>query len=175
MDEQLPSKKDAADALLERGSLFVHLDPRREGVIVPDHLRGRPQLVLQFGLGLAVPIRDLHVDDEGISGTLSFNRSPFACFVPWSAAYLLVNDDEMGVVWRDDLPDELREEVEQAEKKSARPALRAIRGGDAARATQSTSDADASDSQTSDSDASDSQTEPAEPSRPSRGHLRLIK
>ncbi|MEZ4339869.1 MAG: hypothetical protein R3B82_24880, partial [Sandaracinaceae bacterium] len=81
----LPPKREVALALLERGSLFVHLDPRVEGVVVPDYLRSQPQLVLQVGLGLAVPIPDLEVDDEGVFGTLSFNRSPFYCRVPWAS------------------------------------------------------------------------------------------
>ena len=124
---------DVARALLLRGSLFVYLDPRREGVRVPDHLRKQPQLVLQFGLDLPVPIPDLRVDESGVHGTLSFNRSPFPCRVPWDAVFGLVGDDAMGVVWREDLPDEIEAEVEQAsrrgEAKRRGPALRSIDGG----------------------------------------------
>ena len=79
--ETPPPKKDVARALLLRGSVLVHLDPRARGVVVPAWLAKQPQLVLQVGLDLPVPIPDLRVDDEGVFGTLSFNRSPFTCAV----------------------------------------------------------------------------------------------
>ena len=69
-DGSIPVKLDVALALLEQGGVFIYLDPRREGVVVPAHLRARPQLVLQIGLGLPVPIKDLAVDEDGaLSGT----------------------------------------------------------------------------------------------------------
>ncbi|MCA9604628.1 MAG: hypothetical protein KC619_03475 [Myxococcales bacterium] len=129
----LPPKREVALALLERGSLFVHLDPRVEGVVVPDYLRSQPQLVLQVGLGLAVPIPDLEVDDEGVFGTLSFNRSPFYCRVPWASVFGLVGDDGMGLVWQEELPTELADDVQAAAEKAERaargPKLRSVDGG----------------------------------------------
>ena len=53
---RLPPKKEVALALLEGPSLFIHLDPRRAGVIVPKWLMGQPQLVLQVGLNMAIRI-----------------------------------------------------------------------------------------------------------------------
>ena len=93
--------------------MYLHLDPRRFGVVVPRWLRTRPQLVLQVGLDMPVPIPDLKVDDQGISGTLSFNRSPFHISVPWDAVYALVSEDGPMMVWPDSLPAELRAEVER--------------------------------------------------------------
>ena len=78
----LPSKKDVVLALLQGPSVFVHLDPRKKGVVVPANFRKQPQLVLQIGLNMAVSIPDLRVDDEGVSCTLSFSRSPFWCVLP---------------------------------------------------------------------------------------------
>ena len=71
----LPPKKDVLLALLERSSVFVHLDPRDDSVRVPTWFKKQPQLILQIGLNLAVPIRDLEVDDEAVSCTLSFSRT----------------------------------------------------------------------------------------------------
>jgi stringent starvation protein B len=108
----LPPKKDVALALLQGPSLFIHLDPRKAEVIVPPHFKKQAQLVLQVGLNMAVPIPDLHVDDDGVSCTLSFNRSPFWCRLPWSAIYALVGDDKRGMIW----PDEVPAEVENAQR-----------------------------------------------------------
>lgn len=109
----LPPKKDVARGLLLRGSIFVHLDPRKPGVQVPTWLREQAQVVLQLGLDMPVPIPDLRVDDSGVFGTLSFQRSPFTCSVPWSAVFALVGDDGKGMVWPEDLPPEIAAEVER--------------------------------------------------------------
>ena len=61
---RLPRKKDVALELLEHATVFVHLDPRAEAVRVPPWFKRQPQLVLQVGLNMAVPIPDLEVDDE---------------------------------------------------------------------------------------------------------------
>ena len=108
----LPPKKDVALALLQGPSVFIHLDPRKPEVIVPPHFKRQAQLVLQVGLNMAVPIPDLQVDDEGVTCTLSFNRSPFWCRLPWSAVYALVGEDKRGMIW----PDEVPAEVESAQR-----------------------------------------------------------
>jgi len=104
---RLPPKKDVALALLQGTSLYVHLDPRLEQVLVPKHFLDQPQLVLQVGLNMAVKIPDLEVDEEGITCTLSFNRTPFWCRLPWTAVFALVGEDGRGMVWPDDVPGEL--------------------------------------------------------------------
>lgn len=114
-----PPKKDVAIALLEGPSVFVHLDPRRPGVVVPKWFIGQPQLVLQVGLNMAIPIPDLKVDDDGVSCTLSFSRTPFWCSIPWSAVYALVGENGRGMVWQDDVPPELASQMQQ--KMSSQP------------------------------------------------------
>lgn len=115
----LPSKKDIALALLESTSLFIHLDPRKADVAVPQWFKAQPQLVLQVGLNMAVPIPDLDVDDDGITCTLSFNRSPHWCKLPWSAIYALVGEDGRAMVWPTDVPPEVAAQFERAAKKPA--------------------------------------------------------
>lgn len=117
----LPPKKDVALALLERASLYVHLDPRAESVVVPQWLRNQPRLVLQIGLNMAIPIPDLRVDEGGLACTLSFNRAPFYCMVPWSSVFAMVGEDGRGMVWPDDVP---REIAAAAQAEEAKPKLR---------------------------------------------------
>ena len=52
----LPPKKEVFLALLEGPSVFIHLDPRRQGVVVPAGFQRQPQLVLQVGRHMAVAI-----------------------------------------------------------------------------------------------------------------------
>lgn len=115
----LPAKKDVARALLLRGSVFIHLDPRRSGVLVPARLRSQAQVVLQVGLDMPVPIPDLRIDQEGVFGTLSFKGVPFACFVPWGAVFALVGEDAKGMVWHADMPLEIAAEVERESRRRA--------------------------------------------------------
>jgi hypothetical protein len=103
----LPPKKDVALALLERSSVYVHLDPRPASVLVPAKFKTQPKLILQVGLNMALPILDLRLDDEGIGCTLSFDRKPFFCVVPWASVYAMVGDDGRAMVWPDDVPAEV--------------------------------------------------------------------
>jgi stringent starvation protein B len=113
------SKRDIAESLLERGSVFVHLDPRIVGVAVPSSFRAQPQLVLQVGLSMPIPIPDLTVDDHGIRATLSFSRTPHRCIVPWEAVFALVGDDGRGSVFPESMPEEIRREVDREASSSA--------------------------------------------------------
>jgi stringent starvation protein B len=112
-EKPLPPKLDVARYLLAQGSVFVHLDPRMDTVAVPQWYRSEPQLVLQIGFDMPVPIKDLEVDADGVYGTLSFNRTPFTCEVPWEAVFALAGDDGRGMVWPDSMPHEISEEIER--------------------------------------------------------------
>jgi len=147
----LPPKKDVALALLEGPSLFVHLDPRRAGVMVPKWFTKQPQLVLQIGLNMAIPIPDLKVEDHGITCTLSFNRSPFWCVLPWDAIYALVGEDGRGMVWPDDVPPEVALQMQKQQGAAQKPApsrrprakLSAVpTGDDAARGSEEPAEAE---------------------------------
>lgn len=110
-----PNKQEIAQLLLGKGSLFLHFDPRLDDVKVPPWLRFQPQLVLQVGYAMPIPIRDLEVDDMGVYGSLSFDRTPHVCFVPWNSVFALVGDEGRGMVWEEDLPAELREKLQEPE------------------------------------------------------------
>jgi len=111
MTQLLPPKKEVALALLERSNVDVYLDPRAKGVVVPPQFRKEPRLILKIGLNMPVPIPDLRLDDESMSCTLSFNRSPFYCVVPWPSVFAMVGEDGRGMVWPDDVPQELAVKV----------------------------------------------------------------
>ena len=115
---RLPRKKDVALSLLEQATVFVHLDPRGEKVRVPPWFKRQPQLVLQIGLNMPVPIPDLQVDDDGLSCSLSFNRSPHFCVVPWTSVFALVGENGRGMVWPDDVPPEVQAAAEKQAKQA---------------------------------------------------------
>ncbi len=134
MSVPLPPKKEVALALLERSSVHVHLDPRAQGVVVPAWFKKQPQLVLQVGLNMPVPIPDLRLDEEGMSCTLSFNRTPFFCVVPWQSVYAMVGDDGRGMVWPDDVPPEVASQARGRETEAGaakRPPTKRPEGSEA--------------------------------------------
>jgi stringent starvation protein B len=122
-----PPKKDVMLALLERSSVFIHLDPRKEEVRVPPWFKKQPQLVLQVGLNMAVRIPDLEVGDDGVGCTLSFNRSPVYCYMPWTSVFALVADDGKGMIWPNDIPKEVAaQQAERAQKEQAKAEIRSV-------------------------------------------------
>lgn len=127
MTQILPPKKDVALALLERSNVDVYLDPRAEGVVVPPQYRKEPRLILKIGLNMPVPIPDLRLDDDSMSCTLSFNRVKFFCVVPWMSVFAIVGDDGRGMVWPDDVPQELA--VRADERRALTPVREGVREG----------------------------------------------
>lgn len=108
MQAKLPDKKQVMDALLtQASSVFVHLDPRREKVVVPPQFRKQPMLVLEIGMNMRVPIPDLEIDEEGVGCTLSFGGRPYWCQMPWHAVFALVTSEQRGMVWPPDVPPEV--------------------------------------------------------------------
>lgn len=100
-----PPKRQLVESLLGDGPILVHIDSRLSGVRVPAKLAGDAKLVLRFGYGLTPAIVDLSVDDEAISGTLTFSGVPDRCVVPWNAVYAVVAEStQRGMVWPDDVP-----------------------------------------------------------------------
>lgn len=140
MGKKLAPKENVARGLLLHGPLFVHLDPREDGVELPESLSHEPHVMLQLGLDLPVPIPDLRVDRRGISGTLSFARIPFRCVIPWSAVYAICGEDGRGMVWPDSMPLEVEDEVLRELGRKEPLGLRVLQGGAVAEVSQEESD-----------------------------------
>jgi stringent starvation protein B len=105
--DERPSKRDAFSSFLREGWVSLHLDARRAGVVVPPPFASEPHLVLQYGRNMPIPIPDLEVTDDGVSATLSFARSPQRTHVPWSAVYVVACTDGRGILYYEDVPQEV--------------------------------------------------------------------
>jgi hypothetical protein len=109
-----PSKREVFDQLLAARpdeSIFVMFDPRVKGASVPPHLAPMTSVMLEIGLNMIVPIKDLLSHAGGFSGVFSFNRVPAYVHVPWSAVFWIGRDvgreSVMGVDWPEDRPADL--------------------------------------------------------------------
>ena len=93
-------KRVAVERLLDQeDSFLIVVDPRAPRVILPPNLieDARP-VGLSIGHKLAIPIPDLAVDEEGITATLSFDRTPFHCTLPWQAI-MQISVNKEHLIW----------------------------------------------------------------------------
>jgi len=54
-------------------------------LVIPEYLKKDAEVVLEIGYNTAIPIPDLELESNGVSCTLSFNRTPQYCFIPWES------------------------------------------------------------------------------------------
>ncbi len=94
-------KEDVARALLLRGSVYLHLDPRTEGVQLPAFFLDQSQAMVQIGLDLP-QTPDLRVDDQGVTGNFAFGERQEQCTIPWRSVFAIAGEDGRGLVWHDE-------------------------------------------------------------------------
>jgi stringent starvation protein B len=111
----IPDKREVMLYLLQDAWVLVHLDGRRQGVILPEHLKQERHVILQYGYNMPVPIDDFVVDERGISATLSFRRVAQTTFIPWSAVFAITDGDKRSMLWQEDLPADLELKADGAE------------------------------------------------------------
>jgi stringent starvation protein B len=119
MEQRDEKKQVLTEALEAAPTVFLHLDARRAGVKVPDAHRENPQLILRVGYMLSPPI-NIVLGEEAVTCTLSFNKVPFSCALPWDSIYAIVGDDGRAAVWPDDIPPEAARMKEMVQP-AARP------------------------------------------------------
>lgn len=118
-------RKVIEDLLEELDYILVVVNPAHPEVELPRPLResGQP-VALHIGFRMAVPIPDLTVGEAGIEATLSFNRSPHHCRLPWSSIVQITVDDEH-LVWL--CPDAVaRGEAREREESESKPKLKLV-------------------------------------------------
>jgi len=73
---------------LDHGKVFVHLNPKRGEVSLPDYLLKEERVALV--LSRRYPNVDLHFGDDALSATLRFSGTPHRCVIPWGAVLAVV-------------------------------------------------------------------------------------
>jgi hypothetical protein len=112
-DPTAPQKYAVFSRFIQKGKVMVTLDARRPGVSVPRHFAEEQQLNLDFSERFRLV--DFMYDERGVRASLSFNRQPFFCDVPWSAVYALYSHvDNERLTWARSLPQEILEQLPEA-------------------------------------------------------------
>src|SRR3954467_15021106 len=127
-----PDKRQTLLHFLERGVTMVHLDARKDGVVVPSQYAQEPHLRLNLSYRYNIP--DLEMNDRRVQATLSFGGSPFRCVLPWTSIFGITSHAGEGQVWPEDLPGEVmegiatRRESKGSASGPARPSLSCVDG-----------------------------------------------
>ncbi len=153
-----PDKRQTLLHFLERGVTMVHLDARKDGVVVPSQYAQEPHLRLNLSYRYSIP--DLTMNDRHVQATLSFGGTPFQCVLPWTSIFGITSHAGEGQVWPEDLPGEVMEGI--ATKRDPK-APSGAKGRPVLRCVQNTGEEEAPD-----------EDEAAKPERP-RPHLRLVR
>ncbi len=100
------SKRDALLAFLDKGMTMVHLDARRDGVVVPKHFNGQQDLRLNLSYRFAGS--HMEIGDDLIEATLTFGGAPFRVAIPFSSVYALTSHvTGAGLVFPESLPEDI--------------------------------------------------------------------
>ncbi len=99
------NKLQVARAILQRGSLYIHVCPLHNSfdVQLPLRCMQNRHVVLNVGYDMAKPIPDLQLNEKGMSGTLSFAGTPFFCVVPWECVVALGDERGLGVSFDEEM------------------------------------------------------------------------
>lgn len=120
MDKRVSEKKARLLESLDKGMTMVHLDARRPGVLVPEHLKGELHLCLNLSYRFDPP--DLSVGEWGIRQTLTFQGRRFTVAVPWSALYAISSHvTHQFWMYTEDMPRELLDSTDGAQALAAVP------------------------------------------------------
>src|SRR5690606_35679283 len=95
---------------------------------LPEYLLGNPEvrLDLSYNCGLNLP---MSLDDDGIRAVLSFNKTPFSCFIPWDALWLVASQDSSKphlILFTESVPPSVQKEVDVVRRRAS---FKVIEGG----------------------------------------------
>lgn len=109
--EARPTKVTAFEAMLRDGWASLHVDARRPGVILPAALRREAHVTLEYARSSGAAMPDLCVARAGVSATLSLDHTLVWTYVPWSAVFAISDPEGRAVLYREDLPNEVHDQL----------------------------------------------------------------
>lgn len=85
--EENLEKLEIFTELVDRGTVMVTLDARRDDVVVPSRFSDELRLNLNFCHMFRIP--DFEYDEWGVRASLSFSGVDHYCDIPWEAVYMM--------------------------------------------------------------------------------------
>lgn len=87
-------KKKAVESMLEIGQCQIQVNANTTGVDVPKEVMEKYGVHLPLNLNYKFR-RKIQIDDNGIIANLSFNGSPYDCFIPWDSIWGVAQGDQL--------------------------------------------------------------------------------
>ena len=106
------------------GLTRVYIDTQKLDLVIPEHLKKLPSIMLELGYDLQKPITDLTVSDFCFEATLSFSGEFYTCVVPWDSVIAITTVDGVGVFYNSEIA-----KPEQQTKTEQRTKFTLLQGG----------------------------------------------
>lgn len=121
-------KKAILEESLSHGTTRVVVDGTHPLIQLPEHLLkdSKVYLDLSYNFGTRFP---MSLDNDGIRAVLSFNKSPFSCFIPWDALWLVEIQEDAEphiILFPESVPPVIQKQVDVA---CRRASFKVIEGG----------------------------------------------
>lgn len=105
-DQSNLDKMNYFSLLLQQGMSTIRINTKCPGVVLPSHLKN--QLLTQLNWSVKFKIPDFQYDEEGVRGTLSFNKIPCYTDVPWEAVWsMALSHGDKSREWKESIPKEI--------------------------------------------------------------------
>lgn len=89
---------------MEGEHVLLHLDSRKPGVIVPEHLSNDYRLTLKLSYAFQGRVSS---DLDGVYADLRFSGSYVHCVIPWESVWGMTSSSGESQMWSEDLPREM--------------------------------------------------------------------
>jgi len=121
-------KQIVLELFLAFGTTRVAVNGAHSLIKLPEYLLGNPNvhLDLSYNFGTNFP---MSLDDDGIRAVLSFNKTPFSCFIPWDALWLVMSQDSSKphlILFPESVPPSVQKQVDAARRRAS---FKVIEGG----------------------------------------------
>lgn len=90
--------------LQELDHVLIHLDSRKDGVIVPENFQNNPTLTFKLSYNFQ---GQLSLEEDCINAYLKFSGEYSNCVIPWESLWGITGSDERNKIWSEDVPKEL--------------------------------------------------------------------
>jgi len=110
---QAQKSKDIQQYFQQQGRVYIVVDARHEGVVLPAYLKVDPTLRLILNCRMAKPIHFFH---NRIESQFSFSGIASRCVIPMAAIWAAYHPElsmEEGLIWEQDIPDVLLKKEEE--------------------------------------------------------------
>lgn len=111
-DNKLEVLKD----FLKQEYVLVHLNPKGDGVVIPDHLASDASVTLKLSRYFR---GNMELTGERVTADLLFGGSYFTCIIPIDAIWSCTSEDGQNPIWIQSAPPEVAKKVQAIAQEDA--------------------------------------------------------